>query len=228
MERDGFWSWKPIEVRVLPNGKFEIIDGHHRFLVAKELNIPLWYVTVNKPDYDIVMANQGQTVFSNLDWVTMYSRGEHVKDNKPDEKTPYSALLFYHNEFGVPISSLASLMSGKVTKNAMADLKNGNFKFTKVITTKNVLATMIVISVKHSWISTGYAIDALTKLMTSSKKFSNDRFLDQVRKYGCFLEKQVSRRNYLELFVTVYNYHSTKKNQISITNFIDDTDEKFR
>lgn len=81
MSTHGFFEGKPIQV----NKDFIIIDGHHRYAAAKQLNIPYSFVIENVSDKDIdsigVMKdlNMTQRKYTLNDWCDIYSNSGNIQ-----------------------------------------------------------------------------------------------------------------------------------------------------
>lgn len=54
MKKHGFRMTQPIRCIEQEDGKMLIFDGHNRFLTAKFLNIPLWYISYPKSEADYI------------------------------------------------------------------------------------------------------------------------------------------------------------------------------
>src|SRR3990170_773937 len=84
------------------NGKLIIDDGQHRFLIAKELRIPLWYVVGDKP-LDIALINRTQRPWTMIDYAMVF---------RNLGKKAYEELLEFATTYALPISGALWLMEG--------------------------------------------------------------------------------------------------------------------
>ena len=69
----GFWKGKPIQI----NKHMEILDGHHRYLAAKELNIPYYFVIEDFEKENIEMMkklNTSTKALNGYDYCEMYAK----------------------------------------------------------------------------------------------------------------------------------------------------------
>jgi len=70
---NGYWEGKPIQV----NEKLEILDGHHRYLAAKKLQIPYYYVIEKFKGKDIdamIQLNLTARVLNGSAYSEMYAK----------------------------------------------------------------------------------------------------------------------------------------------------------
>lgn len=102
MSTFGFLPSKPVQV-YQDGKKFVIIDGHHRYIAAKNLQIPVLYVVEPKSHQEsIASGNRFQNKWTATNYVNMYAnRG----------LDPYKELKEYH-ALGIPFAVAASLLSG--------------------------------------------------------------------------------------------------------------------
>ncbi len=64
------------QVPILVNGKMEIIDGQHRFMAAKSLNLPISYILKEDANYqDIISLNEHKRNWKGEDYLRLYGEG---------------------------------------------------------------------------------------------------------------------------------------------------------
>ncbi len=99
----GFLPSKPVQV-YQDGKKFVIIDGHHRYIAAKNLQIPVLYVVEPKSHQEsIASGNRFQNKWTAANFVNMYAnRG----------LAPYKELKEYA-ALGIPLTSAASMLTGR-------------------------------------------------------------------------------------------------------------------
>lgn len=99
----GYWVHEPIKVREIPNGKFQIIDGHHRFLVAKMLGVGFYYQLV--PYEDITPA---RAHFLQSEWKTRHFM-KALSAEVPELKT----IKEFAERHKMPIGTAGYLLTGR-------------------------------------------------------------------------------------------------------------------
>jgi hypothetical protein len=104
---------------ILVNTEFYIVSGQHRFLAAKKLKLPIYYVIKDVPDTYFLTANQDQRRCTLADTITFYR--DYLNNDD------YKLLGELIKEFTISVSSIAALIGGPtVTKHK--NIHRGNFK----------------------------------------------------------------------------------------------------
>jgi hypothetical protein len=111
---------KPIAV----NSTMQIIDGQHRYSIAKkyELEIP-YYVTINKAMNDIIQINNTTSKWNVMDYINKFVLDEHEE---------YKKLKQIIEEYDkIPLEELVSVGMGSKSKRhkLITKVKNGEFEF---------------------------------------------------------------------------------------------------
>ena len=109
------------------NGKLDIIDGQHRFWVAKELKCPVWYVLVeNFTLHDIARINSNTEKWKQSDYINCYVQQGNIH---------YQQLQDFLDKYAVPMSVALKLLTvGSVNhgaglqEDAANGFKRGEFK----------------------------------------------------------------------------------------------------
>jgi len=119
MENSSFWEGKPIQV----NENNEILDGHHRYLAAKKLNIAYHYVVEDKFFENLdFMVNLNSTVlkYTGLDYMHLHAKKGH-KD--------CINFLHYADRFKKDQFHKLIVILGDSTRNTTKNIREGDFKF---------------------------------------------------------------------------------------------------
>jgi len=124
MSTFGFLPSKPVQV-YQDGKKFVIIDGHHRYVAAKNLQIPVLYVVEPKSHNEaMARVNRVQKPWALKNYVSQYAKRGLAS---------YLELVEYHN-LGFPIMQAAQLLMGKAASSggtglsASKHLTEGTFK----------------------------------------------------------------------------------------------------
>jgi hypothetical protein len=121
MERRGFLPGCAIYVRSNGNGKFTIMQGHNRFIEAKRLGLPVWYIIDDSTVdiYDLEASTRG--TWSGRDWAVAHSNNDN--DN-------YRRLLAFTERYRLSLGVAAALCSDRHKGGGVTDLiKSGKFAF---------------------------------------------------------------------------------------------------
>jgi hypothetical protein len=220
MERDGFWFWKPIVVKPMHNGKHEIVDGHHRFSVAKELGTGFYYVICTDVECDIIKLNDGVNIFSRNDYLKV-----HV--SKAENKNYDYLYSFINRCGGIPVTSALRILVGYDSQSVSEAFKSGNLKINKIDNVENIVFLLNTLKKYVTWGNQCNVVEAIDK-MIDVKEFSAKRLATQINKNPSLLKKCVTRRDYILMFEHIYNYNKQQSDKLRIIYAIDDTDKKFR
>lgn len=196
---------------IMVDSKMRIIDGQHRFHVAKELGIPIYYVVV--PDAlknDIVLLNSNLRNWRADDYLKYY-----CSQKLPDymiiqdfvDKYGFSATMAL-NILSLPLKSGGSLYK---------KFKSGTFKVSDIVLARKLANDIINLkpyTVDHSWRNREFAIAVskfsetfpievlIKKLKQSGVKITTARrYVDYLRQFEHILNfAKKKEENYLRLF----------------------------
>ncbi len=118
IEKENHLNLHPIIV----NSEYEIIDGQHRFSVAKELGLDLFYIQSEKVSSDhLIECNVNQKLFEVENYIDFFA----IKEKKPE----YIQLKDMLKSTGLKPKALLTLLLGVVNSSILEFLKTGKFKF---------------------------------------------------------------------------------------------------
>lgn len=122
MQEYGFLSAFPLMAR--PNGSagsLVIVDGQHRFSIAKELGLDVYYV-IDSTDIDVTKVNKAQRKWTAFDYAHRWAASG---------KKDYQELLDYHHAYNLPLTVSAGVLAGTIRfANISAKFYDGGFKIT--------------------------------------------------------------------------------------------------
>jgi len=139
MRQFGFLNAKPVQCIANGDG-LVIVDGHHRFLAAKSLGIPVVYV--------IEGANANKAIGPQNFLVKKWAMRSFVKMYANEGKQDYQTLLNYEAR-GIPLAMAAAMLHGHTASagNVNPLVRHGTFK---VRTTKHAEAVANLIGALES------------------------------------------------------------------------------
>jgi len=118
MQKYGWLPSAPMAV-VRTGGGLEILDGQHRFRIAQELGVAVWFVELEER-VDIPTINAGQ-----LPWKLAHYIGNWAARGTAD----YERLIAFQANHGLPITICAALLAGTTSaSNIDTALKDGTYK----------------------------------------------------------------------------------------------------
>lgn len=110
----------PIIVTAMPNGTLEIADGQHRFMVCKELGLPILFV--EQPEFSIdkiQTTNSAQKSWNAMDYIK----------SKAIDSDDYKRFLTLIETFNFPVSVTDIAVTGSISgAQVQSDIKAGTLK----------------------------------------------------------------------------------------------------
>jgi hypothetical protein len=204
MKEYGFRKAYPLYCVEMPNRKLKIIDGHHRFEVARELGIPVKYVIddVEMPVYDIAKAAR----FWDLeDYLTSECRGGNVD---------YVKIKKFHDETGIGLNQTVSMFAGQQASsfgNVKDRFKDGEFVCKEapgVETVKNIVLFMKSLGMK--WTHHSKLVNALSRIVFV-KEFDPKVLMKKIKAHPHLVKRQVFLDDYMAMFEEIYNFRANEK-----------------
>jgi len=212
MKLHGFLTNKAISV----NEKNEIIDGHHRYLAAKNLGYPI-LVQVSKGlnEASIIQANQLQENWDKHDFTNTYA----IQGN-PN----YIALRDFMQKFPKfkITQSLILLMNEPNAHPKKKEFQQGKFKIASVKKAEEFAVKIEALANHFPKAYQGKFISALICCETRCKAFSFGEFVEKLSKFPDKLTPSITTKGYLEKFEEVYNYHRVKKQHLKFRDLSND------
>jgi hypothetical protein len=204
----GFLPMFPIWVYKNGNGKLKIKAGHHRFKMAQELGLPIYYIIYPNVGslYDFEHATNRWVIINFL---------ESLVNSNPQ----YQKVLDYYMKTGIPISTVIGMLSG--TKNSLTggrnlkEFKKGEFvpvDTKHADTVGNIVAYLKDIGIKFA--SSRSFVIALSDCIKLND-FNVELFKRKSKTNIGEFQKRSSREEYLEIIDSVYNKFNSKKLNIS-------------
>jgi hypothetical protein len=212
MKVHGFLTNKAISV----NEKLEIIDGHHRYLAARNLKIPmLVQVCKGMTEESIIEANQDQLNWDKHDFTNTYA-----KKGNPN----YIALKEFMEKFPKfkMTQALILLVNEPNAHPKTKVFQSGEFKIGSVRVAEELARKVEQIAMYFPKAYTSKCISALLCADLRCKEFSFKEFIEKLAKFPDKLTPSITTKGYLEKFEDLYNYHRNKKQHIKLRDLSSD------
>lgn len=205
LQKYGWLSSFPMMVKSTDEG-FVIIDGQHRFSIARELNNQVKFV-IDNTDIDVSEINSAQKIWSNEDFLNRW-----VKHGLKD----YFEIKEFSEKHKISVSISASLLAGTYSFSNVRDkFRNGKYKVKtrqhaeKIISQYNSLLAIRPDIKNVNLIKAIYACNYVSG-------FDPDRLIDTALKYPKLLDAYSRIDDYLDMIEEIYNYgKKTKRVPIS-------------
>lgn len=189
------------------NGKaLVIVDGQHRFSIAKEIGLPVKYV-IDNTDVDVSRINESQRSWNLHDYMNRWQK---------DGRTEYNSVQEFMDEYGLPIGMAINMLYGNtVTQgHAMKEFRRGNFRVrNRVRAEKIARAYNKVIGANNSAKNSRFL--AALQMCFNVADFDPDRFVDSCQKYPHMIQPYGRTSDYLDMIEEIYN-HAKKRGRIPI------------
>lgn len=190
------------------NDNFEIIDGQHRFEVAKELNLPVFYFQV--PYYgveEVQILNTNQKNWSTMDYVEGY-----INLGKMD----YSIYKDFKNKYNFPTTQTIEILRDKKssgTSNASHEFRSGEFKVKDIIKATQVFDSIESLQEYYEGYKRTSFVAAMMNLL-KNENFSIDEFKQKLKFQKSKMVDCTNVNNYISTIEEIYNYK--RKNKVNL------------
>lgn len=179
----------------------EIVDGQHRFTVAQQLGLAVWYVELDG-DFDIARINDPQVPWGIKDYTRFFA----------DQKCqPYLDAIQFAEDHGMCVGTAAALLCGTA---AFGNVKNAWFSGCYKITQRRYAESVALVydalrninreAVDRSLL---YAIMAAARVTA----FDPDRLVRKARQCPEKLQKFGTRDGALRMLEDIYNHGRGEK-----------------
>lgn len=188
------------------NGLLDIIDGQHRFYVARRLLMPVYYtIASNLTLYQIAKINSNQEKWKPNDFVNCY-----VQLDDPN----YKIMQDLQDKYPVPNTTLISLLqSGKVkdgggTKDAF---ERGEFKAKFKEITEQIIADASLFTFSKKF---GRQFIKAIIMIRESNKLPMVEIAERVNQFADKITIQDTAKDYCSMLENVFNYNKAKRTTI--------------
>jgi hypothetical protein len=213
MKEHGYIAAYPLHVIKNGGDKLSIKAGHHRFHVARALNIPVKYV-VCQDQATIHQLEAATNQWKLSDYLTSYVRTGAEN---------YIPLKQYHEATGITLSQCASLLADESagSGNQLEDFKAGKFKAGDT-THAAIIAEIVIFMQNHgiAWAANCHFVQALSRI-ARVKEFDPKIFKQKAKAFKNLFEKKPHYQGYQALIEEIYNRHN--KNRVPLVFLADET-----
>ena len=203
---------KYIPLPILANDKHEIIDGQHRFIAIREMELLLHYTITlaNFTPEDLTRINTHGTNWNNDDFLQHYMDKERRSHPLNYKSMPYNVFSSAREETKIHHRVLLSLAFRSHRDSYIEDFKEGKLL---IVDKKQFLEDIdYVISIKkyfEHWNKRTFQF-ALCRLFKQNN-FDRDIFSSKLKKYSSILKPCTTTKAYIEMIETLYNYRNRNK-----------------
>jgi len=203
MSRYGWWDDEPMSVIENGNGKFKIKKGHHRFVAAMELGIPVKFIISDK-DVPIYEMEQFNPIWGLRDFLDGYS-----KQGRPE----YAEVKRYHERTGINISDCIALLGGESagSHNKNNAFKKGKFTLGNLAIARRVERIVTALRDRKIEIASHSNFVKAISYLCWLKEFDPERLIKKIKSHSYMLHRQPTVDDYLTMLEAIYNRQSKDK-----------------
>lgn len=193
----------PILVKESKDGKLEIIDGQHRFWVAKVLRTKVWYIVVEDFSlHDIAKINSNTEKWKTKDYINCYI--QQGNDH-------YKKLETFIHTYGLPFTMSVRLLStggigadGGLHQGGNDDFKRGSFTVAHETEAIRFAEACKLFDSFYGWGSRPF-VTAISMILKSDKcDFAE--LVDKFKNDTAALQKKNTAKEYLASLEEIYNF----------------------
>ncbi len=188
---------------ILVNKDFEIIDGQHRFLVAKNNDLELFYTVEDDASLDeTLVINTNQRQWSLEDFINSYIKRGYKE---------YIKLEKFRKETGFSIQMIMTILTkearhGRGLQGMRHAIRDGSFKTDNWGYAEEFVKKLEDLRPYYVLKNLERQREFLFALNKTISLVNWDKFLEKLEQVQPRLEMQVSYKNYLRQFEDIYNW----------------------
>lgn len=209
MKKHGFIPAYPIHCVRSAAGKLQIKAGHHRFEVAQELGLTVYYV----------VSNDEASIFDLEKSTRRWTQKDYLVSHGKCGMQDYDILQSYHERTGIPLGLCISMFAGQSasSSNHSNAFKFGTFAATKEgIEHAEAVADVVQFCKERGIKSQDKTfISALSRCLFV-KEFSPEIFKRRAEANAAMFRACRSVADQTELFELVYNRNATAANRLPL------------
>jgi len=219
MRRQGWIDAYPMHVMKNGSGTLKIKAGHHRFVVAKKLGIPVKFVVCDDTA-TIHELEKATNPWTPKDYLESFIRIGNVN---------YVAIKEYMEATGIPLGVSISLLSGESanSSNKVNAFKDGRYKLGDMVHANDVKD--VVLHARECGIkfaSNNAFVRAISKVLRVDE-LSIDRLKQKISVHRAKLENKATLSEHVSELEKIYNIGSATGNRLPLA-FMADQEAKNR
>jgi hypothetical protein len=204
MLKHGWIDACPLHVIRNGGGKLKIKQGHHRFIAAQNIGIPVKYVE----------CRDDATIFDLEATTVRWSMQDYLVSHCRTGKKEYLKVRQYCDESGISLQLAISMLGGQAagSDNFQRDFKEGRYK-TKEESNHADTVKDIVLHVKNQGIpfyNHSLLVQAISKIVWVPE-LSLSQLKNKIKLFHSIFEKKVNLEQYMDLLEETYNRQSRGK-----------------
>lgn len=209
MIEHGFLDSGAIHVSLMKDGKLKVIRGHHRFVHAQKLHLPVKFII----DDDI------QIFDLEADTRSAWNQNDFLVGWAKADKDDYKAVMEFAATHGYSASLAAGILANNYcgTGNIANAIKQGRYKITEVKNARKVAMVtdhMRGCGVEHA---TNSALVMALAVICLAPEFDEHKLMRRISSNPSVLKKCGTKKEYMQEIERVYNTHTSADNKIPLS-----------
>lgn len=183
---------------ILVNGRFQIIDGQHRFIACRELRQPIYFTVVEGLNItDALSMNVLHRRWETIDYIHSYA--ELGNQN-------YQILLQLLEDYGFSVGNTSMFVAGrKDTAGYMKDLRTGDFVVEDEVAARDRLQKLADVTEITDDVGRT-AAKALLEIILGNEDYDHARMLRKLAIRQPNYKRYADRDSCLHQFEDIYNF----------------------
>jgi hypothetical protein len=195
---------------LLVNENMEIIDGQHRFLAAKELGEPIYYMV-----YPGLGISDARTMnIMHKEWRT----DDYAKSYADSGDASYRRYLQLREEFGATHSTILAVTTEGLGKGAFSAFRNGEYVLTPegYEEAKEALGNLTQLEELVPSITNRKEFDLAAIKSMRMPDYDQARMVKKLSQVGSSIPSYSSSLDYQRALEDAYNRHVTEENRVRL------------
>ena len=189
---------------IIVNEKLEVIDGQHRLIASRDLDLPVYYFINN--NYSINEMQRLNAI--NKNWVPIDYLNTGIELNNQN----YIDYKRFKKKYGFSHEINLTLLSDNATNNNLYKFKEGIFKVKNYELACGYADLITLISPYYKEFKRRRFVTAILFLLKHKQDvFSIHEFIKKLKSRPNSLQNCISMKQYLELIEEIYNYRRQLK-----------------
>jgi len=217
MKRHGYIPSYPLHCLRGSNGKLRIKAGHHRFVVARKLGLPVYYV-LGDDTATIHELERATVPWSPADYLESYVRS--------GDKPAYNAVREYHQRTGIPLGLCVGLLAGETANsgNQLRRFKAGRYELAEDLSHAERVADLVQHCTNEgvAFAKQTLFVQAVSRCLRA-REFDPKVFKTRVSANPGSLTNCRNLDSMMENIEEVYNHKTQARNRIPLKFLVDQT-----
>lgn len=193
---------------IIVNEKYEIIDGQHRFLAIKKLNLPVFYLKVPYyGDEQIQLYNISQRNWSMTDFLEYHKN----KGNRH-----YKELALLMNKYNISLACARVFTSKMIEGRYPSDEKFREGEFVIEVDDAEEIIKKFS-EIRNYWdFSNQRNFASAIRQLLRNPQVDWQRMGDAIKQYNHLITRAGTSKEYMKMFQKLYNFNRLHENRVRL------------